>query len=119
MFAVFVTAIFSSFGLTNMALAAGYSSTAQFGGRITSTTTPPVICNSQYGALTVTPAKGSKISGPFVITGTSKDVNSGGQIIGLYDTTVDMKTCYIQLGPYRINVPTYKVKANTFNTSKR
>ena len=91
--------------------------TADFGGRIILTKTPPVICNSQYGIVTILPASGSK-SLPFVITTTDKTVNPGGQILGQYDKRGDMKTCYIQAGPYRVPVPSYKIKTNKFNTSR-
>lgn len=94
------------------------SSKNQLGGRILTTTTPPVTCNSQYGIILVSPARGSSGAGPFIITSTNKNVSAGGQILGLYEQTMDYQTCYIQAGPYRIPVPTYKIK-KTFNTSSR
>lgn len=94
------------------------ATTKQFGGRILTTTTPPVTCSSQYGIILISPARGSSAPGPFIIESTNKNVSSGGQILGKYETTMDYQTCYIQAGPYRIPVPTYKI-TKTFNTSSR
>lgn len=90
----------------------------QLGGRILTTKTPPVTCTSQYGPIVITPAVGSNGVGPFIILGSEKSVSPGGQILGQYDPKVDMQTCFIQAGPYRIPVPTYKIKSAKFNTSK-
>lgn len=105
--------------LTQTIFAAGSSNTKNFGGRILTTSTPPITCNSQYGIIWMTPARGSKTPGPFIIESTSKSVNTRSQILGKYETQMDYETCYIQLGPYRINVPTYKIKTDKFNTSLR
>jgi hypothetical protein len=112
----FLFSIFLTLGITNVLAAS--SMTGQFGGRIITTTLPPVTCSSQYGIITMLPAKGSELPGPFIIESTSKSINAGGQILGLYEKTPDFSTCYIQAGPYRIPVPTYKIK-KTFNSSKR
>lgn len=94
------------------------SKNPQLGGRIVTTQTPPVTCTSQYGPIVVAPASGSSAVGPFVILGTNKAVIPGGQILGQYDPKIDMKTCFIQAGPYRIPIPSYKIKTAKFNTSK-
>lgn len=91
--------------------------TGLIGGRILTTRTSPVICNAQYGVVTVAPARGSDTK-PFTILSTNKTVTEDGHILGLYDKQVDNETCYIQAGPYRIPVPTYKIKTGKFNTSK-
>jgi hypothetical protein len=103
--------------LTFSNVSAANLKTGLIGGRILTTRTSPVICNAQYGVVTVAPARGSDTK-PFTILSTDKTVTEGGQILGLYDKQVDTQTCYIQAGPYRIPVPTYKIKAGRFNTSK-
>jgi hypothetical protein len=95
------------------------ASTNQFAGKIIQTKTPPITCTSQYGLMVVQPKGGAKTPGPFIIQSTTKNVNTGGQILGKYDTVMDLKTCYIQAGSYRVPVPVYKIKSNTFNTSRR
>ncbi len=110
--------LIGTLGFSNNALAAG-SSTKQFAGKIKQTTTPPVICSSQYGVILNQPKGGSKTPGTFIIESTSKNVNANGQILGRYEKEMDTQTCYIQAGPYRIPVPVYKIKTKVFNTSKR
>lgn len=118
MLIIFAIFCISVFGFTGSIFAAGSISTGQFGGRIVTTQTPPITCTAQYGPIVVSPAKGSTIPGMFVITATNKTVNPGGQILGLYERAPDTQSCFIQAGPYRIPIPTYKIKTNKFNTSR-
>lgn len=119
LFLVFSIFLFTGlFELPSKVFAAG-SSSKQFAGKIQQTTTPPITCSSQYGVMFVQPKGGSKSPGPFIIESTSKNVSVSGQILGKYEQEMDMKTCYIDMGYYRIQVPVYKIKNKVFNTSKR
>jgi hypothetical protein len=114
--AIFVICI-AFYGSTSKAF--GASTIGQFGGRIlTNKSKAPITCTSQYGIIYVVPAKGSELPGPFIITSTSKNVSIGGQILGKYERIPDVETCFIQAGPYKIPIPTYKI-TKTFNTSQR
>jgi hypothetical protein len=114
-FAVFCVSIFS-FSKPTLALKSPTS--VQFGGRIVTTRISPVICTAQYGPVAIIPATGSKSPGLFNVIASTETLNPGGQILGYYDQTPDMKTCFIQAGPYKIPVPTYKIKTGKLKTSK-
>lgn len=111
--------IFITIGLFQTGFALSSKNTKNFGSKkILTTSTPPITCNSQYGVMWVTPSGGTKTPGPFIIESTDKNVKSGAQILGKYETNMDYSTCYIQAGPYRINVPVYKIQSKKFNVSK-
>jgi hypothetical protein len=114
---VFVAFCISILGFSKSIFAIPKPVSTQFGGRILTSRTSPVICNAQYGPVAVIPASGSKNPGLLNVIVSDQKINPGGQILGYYEKTPDMKTCYIQAGPYRIPVPTYKIKAGNFKTS--
>ena len=106
--------IFSSVLAVNVVNA--QSTYRPFGGRVLSTTNPPVICNNTEASyITIQPA-GNSTGGPFSTTfGTRRfsygTLTSSVWVLGWYDTIIDATTCYTQAGPYRIPFETTSIRS--------
>lgn len=96
--------LFLSISLFMFFFAAQYSFAAlgtirSFGGKVTATTTPGVLCAAQYGAMTITPVGGTFPPTPYVIPATKNSITPGAWILGLYNSVLTPGLCYTESVP--------------------